>query len=217
MILAIILIYLFSLLGFLFFRDDFVSKIQQRNFPISSYRSWHERHSPLKNKVPTCRWSSCCSFRHFFRFGCVYSCSNIDRWISLFSSIHRFSKNRTEFLYKRQLQQSNEYRVFTSQSTGRSKQWRRSRTCMWHIVHVYCHNAQQRITQWWWHRRCPSPAVKSGSFINKNRSNLTRQSFSGFFFFYAGTFIFFSSYLWYDVLLHCYYHYFKSYFWCNHR
>jgi hypothetical protein len=50
MMLALILIYLFSLLGFIFFRDDFLNHIQARLF--SSYR-YRRTHHMLKTTILT--------------------------------------------------------------------------------------------------------------------------------------------------------------------
>lgn len=67
MMLALILIYLFSVMGFIFFRDDFLSHIQTRLFsPSYSHHRYRRTNSPTKTTTLT-RRSSCrhCHYRFF--------------------------------------------------------------------------------------------------------------------------------------------------------
>jgi ABC-type nickel/cobalt efflux system permease component RcnA len=53
MFLALVLIYHFSLLGFLCFRDDFIHNVQQRNHSSNSHRYRHAGHSFSKPTIRT--------------------------------------------------------------------------------------------------------------------------------------------------------------------
>jgi len=65
MMLAIILIYLFSLLGFIFFRDDFLTNIQTRKYSIRyNRRSNHFLKTMTLTRMSICR----CSYFVFFYF-----------------------------------------------------------------------------------------------------------------------------------------------------
>jgi hypothetical protein len=62
MMLALILIYLFSVLGFIFFRDDFLTHIQKRLFPAYSHHRYRRTNNLLKTttltRMPICRCQS---------------------------------------------------------------------------------------------------------------------------------------------------------------
>jgi hypothetical protein len=64
MILAIILIYLFSLLGFIFFRDDFLTNIQTRKYSIRYRRSNHFLKTMTLTRMSICR----CLYLSFYLF-----------------------------------------------------------------------------------------------------------------------------------------------------
>jgi hypothetical protein len=63
MMLALILIYLFSLLGFIFFRDDFLTNIQTRKYSIR----YNRRSNQFLKTMTLTRMSIC---------RCSYSCFN---------------------------------------------------------------------------------------------------------------------------------------------
>jgi hypothetical protein len=62
MMLALILIYLFSVLGFIFFRDDFLTHIQKRLFPAYSHHRYRRTNNLSKTttltRMPLCRCQS---------------------------------------------------------------------------------------------------------------------------------------------------------------
>ncbi len=58
MMLALILIYLFSLVGFIFFRDDFLTNIQARLFSSYSHHRYRRTNNLLKTTILT-RMSTC--------------------------------------------------------------------------------------------------------------------------------------------------------------
>ena len=66
MMLALILIYLFSVLGFIFFRDDFLTNIQARLFPAYS-STRYRRTNNLSKATTVTRMSTCrCPFSFLF-------------------------------------------------------------------------------------------------------------------------------------------------------
>jgi hypothetical protein len=88
MMLALILIYLFSVLGFVFFRDDFLTHIETRLFSSYSHHRYRRTNTLLKTTTLT-RMSSC---RHTC-FYVSYHFKNTNLWSSLLFFSYNHSKH----------------------------------------------------------------------------------------------------------------------------
>ena len=91
MMLALILIYLFSLLGFVFFRDDFLSNIQKKKHSI------RYRQAMALTRMSICRCLSFNSFLSVFKTNSIFLF-----FFFLFSNSHS-NDHRERLLHNRQL------------------------------------------------------------------------------------------------------------------
>lgn len=173
--LALILIYLFSLMGFMFFRDDFSSHVQKRFYPSYASHRYRRTNATAAQKTTTRRSSSLFVPRclrsfdteprirqiivFFFVF---FSCNNSkSRWQCL---LHQGQLLRDEHVDQRPSLCSANISALVRRSR------RRSRTFLWHVVHVYRHNIEQRFEKWWRDRRCLEATVKPSKIGGRKTS-----------------------------------------------
>ena len=97
MVLALILIYLFSLLGFICFRDDFLSTIQPRKYSMPHHR--HRPANPDLRTMMTTRTSSRCNCRYLVEF---ISVDRSNRYWSLTFILHSRLASTIPTLIERQ-------------------------------------------------------------------------------------------------------------------
>jgi hypothetical protein len=74
MMLALILIYLFSVLGFVFFRDDFLTHIQTKLYSFHRYRRANNSSKTMTlTRMSNCRRQCLCVLVHVICFYSYYS------------------------------------------------------------------------------------------------------------------------------------------------